>query len=70
MDEGLGKVLHAKSLLDRAWQPCVCAGPGPSSSQGLDDGPGKYELVGLISHMGSNLGCGHYVCHLRKQVRF
>lgn len=26
--------------------------------------------MGLISHMGSNLGCGHYVCHLKKQGRW
>ena len=32
----------------------------------LPDGPGKYELVGFISHMGSNTACGHYVCHIRK----
>ena len=32
----------------------------------VNDGAGKYTLVGFISHMGSNLGCGHYVCHLKK----
>ncbi|KAK9805947.1 hypothetical protein WJX73_007684 [Symbiochloris irregularis] len=43
---------------------------GPSSAPPLNDGPGKYELMGLISHMGSNLGCGHYVCHMKKQGRW
>lgn len=27
---------------------------------------GNYELVGFISHMGKNTGCGHYVCHIKK----
>lgn len=40
----------------------MSAGQGPS----VNDGAGKYTLVGFISHMGSNLGCGHYVCHLKK----
>jgi ubiquitin carboxyl-terminal hydrolase 5/13 len=31
----------------------------------VDDGPGRYTLVGFISHMGSNTACGHYVCHIR-----
>ena len=31
----------------------------------LVDGPGKYELAGIISHMGANTACGHYVCHIR-----
>ena len=30
------------------------------------DGKAEYELVGLISHMGSNTACGHYVCHIKK----
>lgn len=27
---------------------------------------GQYSLVGIISHMGSNAGNGHYVCHVRE----
>lgn len=38
---------------------------GPSSAQYLDGGE-DYELVGFISHMGSNTACGHYVCHIKK----
>jgi ubiquitin carboxyl-terminal hydrolase 5/13 len=34
----------------------------------LSDGEGKYELIGFISHMGTNTSCGHYVCHLKKEV--
>ena len=33
------------------------------------DGPGDYELVGFVSHMGSNTACGHYVAHIRKGGR-
>jgi ubiquitin carboxyl-terminal hydrolase 5/13 len=36
------------------------------ASQGLLDGPGEYELMGFVSHMGSNTACGHYVCHIKK----
>jgi len=32
----------------------------------VEDGNGKYELVGLISHIGKNTGSGHYVAHLKK----
>jgi len=31
-----------------------------------NDGGGQYELLAIISHMGSNTSCGHYVCHVRK----
>ena len=34
------------------------------------DGPGEYELVGIISHMGANTGCGHYVAHVKKGGRY
>lgn len=34
------------------------------------DGPGKYELVGFVSHMGANTACGHYVAHLLKEGRW
>lgn len=40
-----------------------------SGSAAVQDGPGKYELVGFISHLGANLGCGHYVCHVKKEGR-
>ncbi|VDP17097.1 unnamed protein product [Soboliphyme baturini] len=31
-----------------------------------NDGPGRYRLRGFISHMGSSVHSGHYVCHLLK----
>ncbi|XP_072040059.1 ubiquitin carboxyl-terminal hydrolase 5-like isoform X2 [Amphiura filiformis] len=34
------------------------------------DGPGKYQLVAFISHMGTSTACGHYVCHIKKDSRW
>eukprot|EP00879_Flechtneria_rotunda_P013944 GHRR01014563.1.p1 GENE.GHRR01014563.1~~GHRR01014563.1.p1 ORF type:complete len:792 (+),score=390.35 GHRR01014563.1:178-2553(+) len=34
------------------------------------DGPGDYELLGIVSHMGSNTACGHYVAHIKKNGRW
>jgi len=42
----------------------------PSSSPPLDDGDGKYTLIGLVSHIGKNTGSGHYVCHLKKDGKW
>jgi ubiquitin carboxyl-terminal hydrolase 5/13 len=41
-------------------------GGGAAEEAAVSDGPGKYELLGIISHMGSNTACGHYVAHIRK----
>jgi len=45
-------------------------GGGGGAAAAEDDGPGEYDLVGFISHMGSNTSCGHYVCHLKKDGRW
>ena len=36
----------------------------------MSDGEGKYTLVGFISHVGKNLGSGHYVAHIKKEGRW
>ena len=36
----------------------------------LLDGPGRYRLVGIVSHMGSSTACGHYVAHVFKGGRW
>lgn len=36
------------------------------SSTPLEDGEGKYKMVGMISHIGKHTGSGHYVAHLRR----
>ena len=30
------------------------------------DGTGRYELIGLVSHLGTSTSVGHYVAHIRK----
>lgn len=35
-------------------------------TQSTLDGEGKYELVAIISHIGSQTACGHYVAHVKK----
>ncbi len=42
-------------------------GAGPPA---VADGPGRYELLGFISHMGASTACGHYVAHLRRGGRW
>ena len=37
---------------------------GPSIP--LEDGEGKYSLMGMVSHIGKNTGSGHYVAHIKK----
>jgi ubiquitin carboxyl-terminal hydrolase 5/13 len=37
-----------------------------SGSRPLEDGTGKYTLVGLVSHIGKHTGSGHYVAHLKR----
>jgi ubiquitin carboxyl-terminal hydrolase 5/13 len=32
----------------------------------LEDGEGKYSMVGMISHIGKHTGSGHYVAHLKR----
>ena len=40
--------------------------PGGAESNGeCEDGPGRYELFGVVSHMGGNTACGHYVAHVK-----
>ncbi|KAL4608210.1 ubiquitin carboxyl-terminal hydrolase 13-like [Arapaima gigas] len=34
------------------------------------DGPGRYELLAFISHMGTSTMSGHYVCHVKKEGRW
>lgn len=41
-----------------------------SYSFSCDDGEGKYTLIGMISHIGKNTGCGHYVCHMKKDDKW
>jgi hypothetical protein len=44
---------------------CIAHLPTPLVHR-LLDGPGRYKLLAIISHMGSSTACGHYVAHIRK----
>ncbi|XP_043243919.1 ubiquitin carboxyl-terminal hydrolase 5-like [Amphibalanus amphitrite] len=45
--------------------------PTPAAAaDGYRDGPGKYQLVAFISHMGTSTMVGHYVCHVLKDGRW
>ncbi|KAL2643337.1 hypothetical protein R1flu_010924 [Riccia fluitans] len=44
--------------------------PSTSSEQPLPDGPGKYQLLAFVSHMGTSTQNGHYVVHVRKEGRW
>lgn len=47
------------------------ASPSPFRDEhGPADGPAKYELFAMVSHMGANTSCGHYVCHIKKDGRW
>ncbi|KAJ7540223.1 hypothetical protein O6H91_10G005900 [Diphasiastrum complanatum] len=47
---------------------------GSNATGGVDkvlpDGPGKYKLLGFVSHMGTSTQSGHYVVHIRKDGRW
>ena len=47
--------------------PTDAANTGVRIENGAD---GKYELVGIISHLGRNTDCGHYVCHIKKNGKW
>lgn len=36
----------------------------------LDDGEGKYTMIGMISHIGKNTGSGHYVAHMKRDEKW
>ena len=50
-------------------EPVAAAGNDRNNS-GLIDGKGEYELLAIVSHIGSNTACGHYVCHIRKEGKW
>lgn len=52
------------SVSEGGLQNCAFLAAGEAGGA-VEDGPGKYTLLGFISHMGSNTACGHYVCHIR-----
>lgn len=59
----------AIAALDSA-AAATASSSAPKSTTPLEDGEGKYNLVGLISHIGKNTGSGHYVAHLKKDGKW
>ncbi|XP_056459207.1 ubiquitin carboxyl-terminal hydrolase 13 isoform X1 [Gadus chalcogrammus] len=43
---------------------------GDAAGPRVKDGPGRYELLAFISHMGASTMSGHYVCHIKKEGRW
>lgn len=43
----------------------VHEGAESGASMYQDSNPGVYDLAGFITHLGSGIAAGHYVCHLR-----
>lgn len=56
---------------DEATSAPAAGGAGPSTAAAaVSDGAPHYRLAAFISHMGSNTGSGHYVCHIRDGNRW
>ena len=51
-------------------EAAAVSGSAAAAQLPLDDGPGEYELVGFVSHMGANTSCGHYVAHVLKHGKW
>lgn len=58
----LERLLAAEEQQADTSSASAAAAPKPDYT----DGPSKYELVGFISHMGTSIHVGHYVCHIKK----
>ena len=66
---------HADDLDAAVAQALGQGGGGGGGGEGggeaaESDGSGEYELLGIISHMGSNTACGHYVCHIKRDGKW
>ncbi|KAG2483306.1 hypothetical protein HYH03_017809 [Edaphochlamys debaryana] len=74
LDAAVAQVLSASAGAPAAAAPSGgAAAPGAAAggaAAAVLDGPGRFELMGFISHMGSNLACGHYVAHIKKEGRW
>jgi ubiquitin carboxyl-terminal hydrolase 5/13 len=57
--------------MDTSIAPAVpAAASGNSGGHKLTDGEPKYELQAFISHMGSSVHVGHYVCHILREGKW
>ena len=60
----------AIAALESSAAASASGGTDTKSTIPLEDGEGKYTLVGLVSHIGKNTGSGHYVAHLKKDGKW
>ena len=49
-------------------EPPAPVAPPPAEVD--NSGPGQYELLAIISHLGKSTGGGHYVCHIKKEGKW
>ena len=67
MDDLDGAIANLSSTKDDAG---AANSSGSGSALDPEDGPGLYELTGMVSHIGKNTGSGHYVAHIKKNGRW
>eukprot|EP00668_Euglena_longa_P000714 GGOE01000863.1.p1 GENE.GGOE01000863.1~~GGOE01000863.1.p1 ORF type:complete len:816 (+),score=202.42 GGOE01000863.1:65-2449(+) len=59
---------HADTL-DSLCAPATATATQETSTPAME-AKGHYRLLGFISHLGKNTGCGHYVVHLKKDGKW
>mmetsp|Transcript_1729 Transcript_1729/g.5222 ORF Transcript_1729/g.5222 Transcript_1729/m.5222 type:complete len:830 (+) Transcript_1729:24-2513(+) len=62
IDTAVAEVLREKE------QPKTSENPDGKSD--VNDGPGEYELAGIVSHIGKHTQVGHYVAHMKKDGKW
>jgi ubiquitin carboxyl-terminal hydrolase 5/13 len=65
MDD-LDNAVAALAVKSAKAQPSTSTGP----TFALDDGEGKYTMIGMVSHIGKHTGSGHYVAHLKRNGKW
>ena len=53
---------------DEAMNDESVAGDNNDQDQYKCQKPGQYKLQSFITHLGGSTACGHYVCHINKQI--
>jgi ubiquitin carboxyl-terminal hydrolase 5/13 len=63
---GLAAPASSSTPASAAAASAAGAGAGAAGARSLLDGPGRYSLVAIISHIGKSTASGHYVAHIKK----
>ncbi|RKP21674.1 ubiquitinyl hydrolase [Rozella allomycis CSF55] len=56
--------MNVERAIDWLFSHPDCGESPSGGNEKSQDGEGNYKIVGFISHKGSSVHCGHYVCHL------